>query len=187
MLEDYDLNALLEKAEGGSPEAMFLVAKLYNAGAFGIAFDAQYAYWLEAFLSSPKIQNILINLEKKLDENSLYAEDDQTDLDYENDSDILSLDDYRVDFDNEHIDDSINFDFYHYSPFIIETGISLGLYYKYSSSIAELNIALNAFQSAWLASGTDYIKIDVGGVTIDIMSLMCELAKRIELIEAMNT
>jgi len=148
-----DQFVLLEKAEGGCPEAMFEVAQLYDAGAFGRGREDQYLFWLKAFLNSEEVQDILGDLEDEEENNGIFVSDD-----------------------------------YPYYPLIIEVGISLGLYYKKSSHIEELELAYEAFKAALLASKFDFLEVDdESDSTSNVMSLMQEVSKRIERIKKVNT
>lgn len=154
--KSYD--SIMNEAEAGNPHAMLMLAKLYRIGVFQDESDEQYLYWLQQFISSPVVDALL------------------TVIDADEDGDF-NEEFYR----SQEVVDSIGFEAEAIlQADVIEAGVSLGLYLRYSTDREELLRARSALTYALIASRFDFMEVSEADGVTDILSILSGVNRRIE-------
>ena len=153
MRNQRDYDQIIMNAENGDSLSMYELAKLYKAGVFGDFHDADSVYWYCRFLDSPDIQQIQIYIEEQYS-NNVIEEDDEDESLYNDE-----IDNYYF-LNKEHNCDEG--DSFILRNNIINAGMSIGLYYRFSNKKDELIRARDGFVAALDASAWDYIEIGEG-------------------------
>lgn len=159
MLKDQkDYDAIRQEAESGNPHVMLQLSKLFRLDVFQDGSDEKYTYWLKKFFKN----EIVVALITVIDAD----EDHDFDEHFYKSQEIIN----NIGLEEEA---SLRMD-------VIEAGISLGLFFRYSTDRKELLYARESLYDAWIASRFDFIEVPQPEGLTDILSILVAVDERIK-------
>ena len=158
-MQRYTYDSIIQGAESGDPVKMLELAKLYQAGAFGDSDYSEYVYWLEQFFNNEKVMAITSELEERYGNNDVDGNSPHSPC---FDLESFSIEEYEI-----------------LRGAIVEAGLSLGIYYRYSSEKDKLELAMQSLSAALDASGWDYlVSNEPNGAQESILTILNKISDR---------
>lgn len=163
------------------PTAMAKIAALYQMGVLPTEYGDEHIFWLKKFFETPEVYNVIEaisgNDKNKVDDETFEMLSQLKNVAVQNGVDdrdvkIIRPHEILIGMEEEELDILYNT--------VFDGGISLGLYYRFSCNIDELNYALARLYDVLDITKGDYIEIeDRGKVSISIYDLIGEIQTRI--------